>query len=688
MSDIYKIEVKWNGTDHSATTSRTVAVNINRGRDGGPMTPSKVGICDLTMRNDDKRFTPEAADGALYGDLEPGKLVRVSAAHGRAVLLDGTSQYLCSNSADFEITGPITVGAWVKWANLPGGDQYIINKVSCYEFRYYHPSHAILWIPRTTGSGTYCGYSITPDTTSWWFLVGTYDGSAPKLYVNGELESTGTINGPLNSTATPLAVGNNGRGSNFWNGYIAYPFVSARAYDEYEVRQMYNEGAGYMIRDEHLRGYWTFYDQDATDKSGNGNDLTVVDSPTYPEVSDLITARLFTGYLDEITPNPANKSCTLRCQDLLGQMQIERQNLALLSNKKTGELINEILDDLEFPADDRIVDAGQTTVPVAGWSEYSAYEAAQLVAEAEHGLFYLDGAGWAVFEERNHRRKAPHTSAQWEFTGAPLIGNVSYHLGTRGVRNHIRVKAHPVKAQTSVGVVWLSYSVPFYIGNGGSRTFYVKYRDATTGKPMKALEIVSPVATTDYTANVQPDGGGADRTANLTVTPTVYAEQTKLVLTASANLYVTFLRLRGKLYEDLDVSEVVQEDAASQGKYGKRTFDMDNVLIQDEAIAEKFAKLLLARMKAPVATVSLEFFGHRDAAHRDAAINIRLSDRIDITDTVTGLDGASYFVEAIDHKIGTGGITHSVTLTLEPVVAEGYWILGVSKFSSETIVAF
>ena len=126
MSDIYKIEVKWNGTDWTDETSRTVAVNINRGRDGGTMTPSKVGICDLTMRNDDRRFTPANADGVLYGDLEPGKLVRVSAAHGRAVLLDGASQYLYSESADFEITGPITVGAWVKWANLPDDNQYII----------------------------------------------------------------------------------------------------------------------------------------------------------------------------------------------------------------------------------------------------------------------------------------------------------------------------------------------------------------------------------------------------------------------------------------------------------------------------------------------------------------------------------------------------------------------------------
>jgi hypothetical protein len=39
---------------------------------------------------------------------------------------------------------------------------------------------------------------------------------------------------------------------------------------------------------------------------------------------------------------------------------------------------------------------------------------------------------------------------------------------------------------------------------------------------------VTPVATTDYTANTQADGGGADLTADIDITITKFATATKL----------------------------------------------------------------------------------------------------------------------------------------------------------------
>jgi len=167
------------------------------------------------------------------------------------------------------------------------------------------------------------------------------------------------------------------------------------------------------------------------------------------------------------------------------------------------------------------------------------------------------------------------------------------------------------------------------------------------------------------------------------------AEQTKITCTADANLYITLLKVRGKLYEALDALEIVKEDSTSQTAYQKRTLDFDSELMQNVDDARNMADLLCARFADPEAKVTLGVHGNRDAAHLDAVMRLGISDRIDITDTLTGLDDAPFFIEQVHEEIEMSATPHhEATYQLESVLGEGYWILGVSEFDDETIVAF
>ena len=688
----YRLDVKWDGTNWTDESAYRKSLSISRGRTGGPNSQAQVGKMMVELENSTERFTPEYSSSPLYGYLLPGKQVRLRASFGRYVGLNGSTQYLYmgSDHADFKITNEITLGAWF-YTNSADTNQRIIDKTDAYQLAADTTNGARIrcWIDGTART-RYC--TTMPTTTTWYFLVGTFDGTDLTVYLNGAQENTTAVPGSIDDNTNVLTVGAATGGSAFFSGRIAYPFVIARALDATEIRRMYNHGASYMGYHDDLRGYWTFYDQDATDSSGNSHTLTTAGSPTYPlltAANAMYDAVLFQGYINSLRTESDQRQVSLDCQDLLGIMDREQQDVALQTAKTTGELIGVALDDMGWSATDRNIDTGQTTIGIAGWSGRSARTVCQDLATVESGLFYIDTAGWPTFEDRDHRRRAPHTQAQRTFDDSgTLKGRVMYDIADDDIFNFVKVTCHPPKLGGQATVWTLQNAVP-YLANGETKTFYAKLRNPTTGDETNCADIVTLAATTDYTANSQADGGGADRTANLSVVQTNKAETVILECTASAALYITKLQVRGKPYEYYDPVTLVKEDTASQTTYQKRTLEYDSEFLQDTDEAQRLADMLEARFDEPEPKVGFRIYGHGHADLLQAAMTLAISDRIDITDTRSRLSGVAFFIEAIEHEIKAGAAAaDTVTYVLEPVVAMGYWILGTSEFDDETIPAY
>lgn len=120
---------------------------------------------------------------------------------GGALGFDGsTSRVTVPDSSWLEPAAAITVSAWVKASGTPGQFRYIVSKgaLSCIAASYG------LYTGYSTGLQFYISqnggfsYTVSPDAGTgvwdgnWHFVVGTYDGSAVHLYVDGNQVGGGT----------------------------------------------------------------------------------------------------------------------------------------------------------------------------------------------------------------------------------------------------------------------------------------------------------------------------------------------------------------------------------------------------------------------------------------------------------------------------------------------------------------
>jgi hypothetical protein len=154
---------------------------------------------------------------------------------------------------DFQITGNLSVGGWIKPTNFTGaGYQTIIAKSSGaasladFEFR-VHKSQARLQLVVSNGS-SYPEVSSSDNSLvagSWNYVVAVISGTNMSLYINGTANGTGSITGTRSESYSPFMVG--AREYSLINpflGSIDSPFVLNTALSAAEVLALYNGGAG------------------------------------------------------------------------------------------------------------------------------------------------------------------------------------------------------------------------------------------------------------------------------------------------------------------------------------------------------------------------------------------------------------------------------------------------------------
>ncbi len=253
---------------------------------------------------------------------------------GQALSFNGTSQYVnLGNSAPLQITGVITLSAWVNVSSFPAidtgvepyGNGYIIGKGydSTYEgyyLRIFHKSDGTYHLQSGSyGGGTNSNTDWTFSTGTWktgtWHhVVGLYDGSNWKLYFDGvAVSSTAAAYGAL-TTAKSAFIGATdiaGTIRRYFTGTIDDVRVYNRALGAAEVQALYKSGLAKLNASHNnqltngLVGLWSFDGADmsgttAYDRSGSGNNGTLVGGPV-PTIGRLGQALSFNGTSQYIT---------------------------------------------------------------------------------------------------------------------------------------------------------------------------------------------------------------------------------------------------------------------------------------------------------------------------------------------------------------------------------------------------
>jgi len=254
----------------------------------------------------------------------------------------------------------------------------------------------------------------------------------------------------------------------------------------------------------------------------------------------------------------------------------------------------------------RVFDIGLQSIPTAWWAGNTALYEIKVACEAEGARFYSDEYGGLHFENRQHYNlNDEYKSSKWGFTFDNMT-DLEYPTKETDLINNVIVKLKPRKV-VAEKEIW-RYGFTPSIGAGETKEIWASLIDPCL---TTAAGIVSPVATTDYTANTQEDGGGTDKTAQIDIDTTKFANAVLMEVTNNdaGAVYLTLLKLRGTPAEESDEVNVKVEDATSIATYGKRPSGglvIENKYLDDEDYAETRAQQLIDWYKDPKTRIVLK----------------------------------------------------------------------------------
>lgn len=214
-------------------------------------------------------------------------------------LESSSSQYASITDASqtgLDITGDMTIEAWVKLESQPAdtdSDYVIVSKYDSggnqrgFTFSYRKIASTPSFQLTTSSDGStanQCEFSYTLQTGVWYHIAGVYDASAGSLevYVNGLSAGTDTggATSIYNNTA-PFSIGrrlSGGSTAGSFDGLID----EVRMWNDIRTAQEIQDNLGKELvgNEAGLVGYWKL-NNDYTDSTANGNDLTATNSPVF-----------------------------------------------------------------------------------------------------------------------------------------------------------------------------------------------------------------------------------------------------------------------------------------------------------------------------------------------------------------------------------------------------------------------
>lgn len=436
------------------------------------------------------------------------------------------------------------------------------------------------------------------------------------------------------------------------------------------------------------------------DNYDNRYTSTNTSSPLYPDVSarrEIVVSVIegsneygvFRGFIDDLSIT-GRGDALFKCEDGWRWLQDSSVELPAQADVLTGEAIEQIVNSTAYPNIDwRIGIVGQseigetTRIATTGGSNWNwgtdispgrtnipywyatgnAKTQIEDLAATESGFAYVSVDGTFVFMDRDDIYDA--TSAV-TVTQAEILDNPIISSPADSTYNIIQVVARPLEKQAT-GQIWQYRLTPQLIRAGASLTIEASHKTA--------IDVITPVKTTDYTLNSQSGGGGTDLTASSTSSVVEGGSKSTVTITntGAVDAYLTFLQLRGDELAAVDSIAVQIIDQDSIDVFGPKTLTIDTDWIQtyDEAVAyaEWLSSWLFDQRTVPA--IQIEHRGSLQFGH-DLGSLFRLdTDYYEFDETFL----LGYIKHEWRHSAGQEVVT---TWRGERVDNQNYWRVGIA----------
>lgn len=328
---------------------------------------------------------------------------------------------------------------------------------------------------------------------------------------------------------------------------------------------------------------------------------------------------------------------------------------------------------------ERLFDVGIQDIGVAWWAGNTALYEIKTACEAEGAMFFANEEGSLMFRNRQHYNTTDESKvASWGFDFDNST-DMEYEGDIDKVINKIIFRIRP-REIVSEKEIW-RYSFTPAIEASETKTIWAEFVDPC---PTTSSGIVSPVSTTDYTANSQADGGGTDKTSDISISITKFSTGAKLEVTNNdtSTVYLTLLKLRGTPAERKDETRVVCEDATSIGNYGvvpSGGLTVDNKYIVDEDYAEILGDQIIEWYKDPRRRIELK---------GRAAPHLQLGDMISIKNANTGIEHIMRIIGIINKLNEADGLSQEIfTRIVNPFELLSFFEVGTSDIEGDDVIS-
>lgn len=240
--------------------------------------------------------------GAANNGVRGGNATTASGIFGNAGTFDGSGDYVSvSNTSALKPTNAITISEWVKFNSFTDSWQ-VHNSTNAFSYNYGYimredtPSNKVgFWVGHgSANGGVYSNTALTPGT--WYHVVGVFDGSTYKIYLNGNLDNSAVATGStINYTgaSSNIYLGERLDGLQSTNGSLDEVRIYDRALSGTEISDLYNAGAS------------EFQNQTQVSNSSGNYTFTNLKSGTYR-----VTLNIPAGYkASTYTLNCSNTTC-------------------------------------------------------------------------------------------------------------------------------------------------------------------------------------------------------------------------------------------------------------------------------------------------------------------------------------------------------------------------------------------
>lgn len=311
------------------------------------------------------------------------------------------------------------------------------------------------------------------------------------------------------------------------------------------------------------------------------------------------------------------------------------------------------------------------------------------VALSEFGLVYVQ-AGTLVFEGR--RRRSGASSIRCALTERTIL-DATITQDRDDIYNRIQAQVHPRRVDDDSSTILFNLGNRPAIKRQSSITFDAPYRDPNQqAQRVAGIDMVTPVATTDYTFNTWENGGGLDKTSQLTVAVTFGGNAARVTVTNSGprDGYLTKFQLRGCGVYDFEPVLVQMKDDAAIAVYGETSILFDMPHQSDTAIAydtASFISLLWGQPGVRVKDVTIVAWDDEMAQH---ILDREISDRISITISPVLDVSRLAWINGIELTVSPAGVVQE-KWTLAPADDTRFWRLGIvgqSELDVTTVLGY